>query len=856
MKRLSIALVLSVLIVFAGSAYASTPIPDGPCDASESGKAACAAAQSGHAQYATVVCDGSLWTGDGGVFLTREECVADCSSRYGANCLDVSQTPGGIQIQFTGSPVTITPPETSTLTWSVTGADVIDISSLGNNLPPTGTRIVNPTITTTYILTATKAGVTSQQQSVTIQISESGTDTVTGDGCCATKSGDTWTYAVSTAAACNPNGDNILFRPGGQPSACQALENRICPVYCQEQSRRGGRCTTDRFGASSQDEFYPGICDSQTQGLTKWCQCGGIDTSAQRRNEPCSSACLTSNRYGGFGASAFGNPFGSGQSLSIPTGVCTDNPQSLVVGATIVTQTQAGSSYTRQPYPAVPGGYGDHGCDASERCWCVTFDFGSSTQYQSPPTTLPGATIPGTGCTQNWCPPDMIQDAPQKQPNDRRCDIAVNATIEASFGSAQLAPGDGGATQITGLRLIQAGEPVTIVGHVTKLADHCAGYSFTCREQRELTCEGHNNYFWATYEYQDCPREFPEKLHEEGEGRRANWRAIVDAVGVIAATATGNFQIAGMAMGDMMASFTTCGNAARDPANPLLVAGGSLAAGAVAGHTPGQNTQTQTQTQATCNALNIQQCGQTPGCMIQGTSCVPVGTTTTTPPAPAPPTTTPPTPPTPPAPTLTPQQQECINCVSPGGKWYHPSDGFCSTTQRSGEPAIWNVAGCMGMTTGAATANPTFNLITAYVMTDPAFSITGMQTSGGSESSGGGMNPMVMQAIQLAMSQLPGCELKDPCFSVCSKEYTPPVGPAPTCNRGGPLIRYDEIDYFCGLGDCGPFAGKGVNVKIIGPNGKTAIDDIVKAGADGDFSYTFKAPAGDGEFTAIVSVPR
>jgi hypothetical protein len=57
---------------------------------------------------------------------------------------------------FTASPQTIAPGESSTLTWSVSGATGISISnSVGNGLAASGSRSVSPAATTTYTLTAT-----------------------------------------------------------------------------------------------------------------------------------------------------------------------------------------------------------------------------------------------------------------------------------------------------------------------------------------------------------------------------------------------------------------------------------------------------------------------------------------------------------------------------------------------------------------------------------------------------------------------------------------------------------------------------------------------------------------------------
>jgi OmpA family/PKD domain len=59
-------------------------------------------------------------------------------------------------VSFTASPTSITAGQSSTLSWSTTGATTVTISSIGN-VPLNGSDPVSPTVTTTYTLTATNA---------------------------------------------------------------------------------------------------------------------------------------------------------------------------------------------------------------------------------------------------------------------------------------------------------------------------------------------------------------------------------------------------------------------------------------------------------------------------------------------------------------------------------------------------------------------------------------------------------------------------------------------------------------------------------------------------------------------------
>jgi uncharacterized cupredoxin-like copper-binding protein len=59
-------------------------------------------------------------------------------------------------IRFEANPVTIQPNQSSTLSWTTTGATTVSISGVGN-VTPNGSTTVSPTATTTYTLTATSS---------------------------------------------------------------------------------------------------------------------------------------------------------------------------------------------------------------------------------------------------------------------------------------------------------------------------------------------------------------------------------------------------------------------------------------------------------------------------------------------------------------------------------------------------------------------------------------------------------------------------------------------------------------------------------------------------------------------------
>src|SRR5258707_10965758 len=72
-------------------------------------------------------------------------------------------------LRFEATPTNIITGESSTLSWTTTGADRVDISGVGTNLPLNGSRVVSPAVTTTYTLSAT-AGTGSDARTVTAAV--------------------------------------------------------------------------------------------------------------------------------------------------------------------------------------------------------------------------------------------------------------------------------------------------------------------------------------------------------------------------------------------------------------------------------------------------------------------------------------------------------------------------------------------------------------------------------------------------------------------------------------------------------------------------------------------------------------
>jgi hypothetical protein len=69
---------------------------------------------------------------------------------------------------FTANPSSINTNGSSTLTWNTSNCTSVTISNLGYNVPISGTQVIYPTVTTTYLLTAYGINGAQQTQSVTV----------------------------------------------------------------------------------------------------------------------------------------------------------------------------------------------------------------------------------------------------------------------------------------------------------------------------------------------------------------------------------------------------------------------------------------------------------------------------------------------------------------------------------------------------------------------------------------------------------------------------------------------------------------------------------------------------------------
>lgn len=721
-------------------------------------------------------------------------------------------------------------------------------------------------------------------RTVTIIFSESGTAPSSTNRCCVELSGNRYTYTGKSRADCQS--DSAVTRQY-YSNSCSDAQRSVCSDVCRAKSYGSGGSCTIVGGEYDSSRTLDNVCDNNIP-----CVCSG-QRQYNPQNVECNEACLTSDPYSGFGTYGVYSPFGSQSASSIPWGMCTSNPRAFIIAQSTISQSGVqGSSVAQRPARVLPGPPGSYRCESDESCVCTYLDISSFTANKRTPVT----SLPGTQRTPRWNPPDRILNPPTKQPNEHACENAINAKITASFGAASAS----GAS----VKLFAAGDTVTITGKVEKLSDTCKGYKFTCRTQEEVDCETKRDAagLWGILntklEHQPCPANLPEEVHKADGGRKWNKRFFVGAVEL----AAGLLIPGSSAFLDLLAQVgagTTisggldgalCGTAGEGAGSQVSAAyyfamaqqdrqqgqrGGTtvvIPTGGGGQQQPGggqqpsggstgtnDNTQCAQACQSADPDFSYGLCENTPGefSSLEGAyGCTPgnycncYGT---------------------------------AQCTATCKTWprHAYTYGLCKAlaVDTSGGDVIseFGRLGCAsnsrcfcyaGTPTGRATSSPTFEITgKSSVPTTPLPTSTGSTSptgaSGATSGGGGGIfsgfgdfNPY-SAVVGAAQDRIPACpsqEDRDKCFSVCGKTYETAVAPAPTCV--GPVIAAKEATYKCGLGSCGPFASKRVKIDIRDPAGAPVITAETTTDANGDFSYTFQAPAGDGEFIAVLSVPK
>jgi len=225
----------------------------------------------------------------------------------------------------------------------------------------------------------------------------------------------------------------------------------------------------------------------------------------------CEEACnWRVNQY------AYGYSYGSGSATGagIPIGICSDLPPYAV--SLYIQQSRSASSTTISP--PMPF-YGRGLCqNANDICYCSSISLGTQTTPLETPVTPK---------TLHWPINDntYIKDPPKKGANEVDCSQATDATIKAQITS-------GGSGQGSTLRVVAAGQPVTIEGEVGQFSNICDGYKYTCQIFTELGCKLERGGFLNSKQkllYRACPTNLPNRIYAEGEDEKTCIGCILSA---------------------------------------------------------------------------------------------------------------------------------------------------------------------------------------------------------------------------------------------------------------------------------------------------------------------------------------
>lgn len=846
---------------------------------------------------------------EGGVWCYKSDGSAYCSitgSCYGSGystarpgqCSSTSTSGSGgllniqpsYQMVSVGSTVTFTATLSTGVTITDAAFDDSSIAALQSINSNSKSITVRGTAAGTTIMTVTDSSGKTGTATVNVVASSQGSGT--NGRCCVIDNAGQFSYRpdITSQTECENQGGRYY------PFTCTdaRVTTPTCQTYCGMRNLGTGTCR------------YPGATGSQNGdtgpcGGTNVCVCGSSNQNQQYQVE-CSQACTTGYGYGssyGYGGYGGYTPYYSTQqATSFPIGECTNDPNGFILSWSIAQgATATGGQYVQRPH-TLPGQPGSYQCQSDEYCVCTYVNFNAFTANTNRPTT---PIAPGTKVWDD--PADISSRAPKAEPNDHICDAtASNATIKATLNLGT------GTSSNTNLKLIQAGDTVTITGSVVKLANQCKGYNYTCRQEKVVGCKIQSDgWTWLSLgvsksrDFLDCPKGLPEHVYEDGDGRSNNKRLLaawiatavtLGAAGPAAAaaaakvgvtTTTASLSVVGSAIDGMNCNTNpNVGTALAQQAIALTQSGQSSGEGyykctLFGGYCDWFNSLSDCRQKCvggSCSSVNAATCdrinsgsggnnGQNNGvpcsaytsqgecqlvldCEWQNNQCVQTGSHSGN------------------------QQNNgdtntCVSCIGSGGDWCLSSDGnnYCDFNHECDRTSVSDIGACAGL----VTAKPTFDVtgdatgigvgVTGNALpvrtTVPPYS-----SLPGTAASGSRINPRLgAYFYSSAIGQIPACPTKEElegCFRVCGKTYNAKVAAAPTCI--GVVLDAKEAAYTCGQGPCGGYADKKVRIQIKDPNGATVIDDTTTTDANGEFSYTFNAPAADGEFVAIISVPK
>lgn len=524
----------------------------------------------------------------------------------------------------------------------------------------------------------------------------------------------------------------------------------------------------------------------------------------------CQETCYTASLTGGFQIGA-GSVQGSNfQSLGLPIASCSPQPPIDIAG--IILTGTSNQNVLQRPL-LLQGNL----CPAQQdRCWCTIIRSSSISGSIGGTSGLGFSSIPGSTRTQHWAPPKFTP--PKAGPNEPVCDLASkNITIQAGLEGA-----DGSS-----IRLVLAGQPVTIKGDIGTRSGVCKGYSYTCLDFQESQCEFKKGFWKDTYKYQACEvrSDFDNLGRIAGKGSGSDWH-IGKIIGFIATA--------------LAVVFTAC--------VPCLKAFAGLVNLPVNSILPilhGMQALAPTIDGCGFNSLALLPLAQSLG--GRGISSDP--------------------------------QIQCElacengrkNCVNSCGREGTPGYDTCERT------CFNNYAQCTVQRcsieiggTGDVVAKAAAELQPEEIerLNRVEQRITGRQIPGCSQNDA--ECKKILQSLFAGAGALQGCPQKEPreCWSVCGFEYKTEVGAQPLCDQGGVVCDYNKNSksctqssatagtYQCTSRSCGGAPDATVNIRVIAPDGSLIKQDQTRADANGLFSYTLNAPDVDGEVTLIVSTPQ
>lgn len=685
-------------------------------------------------------------------------------------------------------------------------------------------------------------------------------------------------------AAIIDNDDNRITLKREEFSIGSALPGLPSGTYlslaaCEQCVERDGKyCVWNSFGQSTP---YRGTClESEDQASCYTRYQGGrlVEEVAEcsARIPTCSEMCRTSSLSGGLNLPSTGR-------IPISTGTCSTTPPGQDFYSRVNVQ---GTSFLPGQSQRI---YGASDCrqEEGEFCYCQTH-YIQSTFLQQQQQSLDVGELQ-SGAPQVWENPKALEDVPLKRKTDFVCDLD---DLEDVTIRAQLTP-----------ELAEIGETVTVSGDIGSKSATCNGYEYTCQRNRILPCKVEKNKFgiWdyeIEWNYQKCPADLDEILHQEGQKSETLWGNIISSTLDLAKLGIAiGMCVSGACSPELiLASVADLVNQGCSDPVSTYYRDDILTKRALDDHRR-ELLEKQREQERQAAAARQPAAGEEPAAAGTGELAAVGGERIFT-------------------------SSKCRKCLSEGDVWWVPEGdtlplferGVCKpalslppgddyTAIRSADkcPDLQSSASVSAGEEPAGVEPEAENLITGRQLESgtgqPGGGGIGVGSSGagvgpgtlvggssgaGSVGSGagsagssaassatpdiGGFNkfagtavPIIGAASQVACQAdlLRGIDAPEACFRVCGDTYETNPIPQPSCRLGGDVIEADEATYECNLGSCGGLEKQDVRIDVYDSKGKIIqkISGVTKTDSQGSFSYTFPAPQSAGEFSVVISIP-